>query len=92
MRTGDRDECFYLQNILLSHTEAHTYVHTYLYIEHINNPKGTTRGGEPWPLECCWTRRPHSAPAGWGSVGTCLAGTIEDTKEFPEIKDTSLYA
>lgn len=36
-----RDEGFYLQNILLSRTEAHSYVQTYLYIEHINNPEGT---------------------------------------------------
>jgi len=40
----NRDECFYLQNILFSHTEAHisVYVHTYLYIEHINNSEGET--------------------------------------------------
>lgn len=38
----NRDECFYLQNILFSHTEAHipVYVHVYLYIEHINNSEG----------------------------------------------------
>lgn len=36
------DWCSYLQNILLSRTEARTsvYVHVYLYIEHINNFKG----------------------------------------------------
>lgn len=45
----DEDECFYLQTILPSHTEAHrsVYVHRYSHIEHINSFQGTDRKWGP---------------------------------------------
>lgn len=62
------------------------YVHTHLYIEHINNFEGDSHGQRTFHL---WNAAGHTRPpARGGPVWDAERGTIDDTRELPEIKLT----
>lgn len=84
----EEDSCFYLQHILLSHTEAHVsvYVHRYLHIEHINSFKGTDMKWEPSVFGMLERTLLSAGGSGLGCV--CVVSRValfDDTEPSPKV-------